>query len=397
MITITPNSGFFNGVEFFNYSQYNIVVTDQCGIETEIIEDYDRAPSHQRGKVVVRVTKVVDPRRVTIPSKQPRYQIDAQFLETFSAQVKEKVSRICGMGMDRIESKETIQVEMTIDMSNVKTVTQSHFFGFSVRAEKNKQTSDSVDNATSDIKKYFIPAIEELDKKGENYDDIVKTVSAVRLVDSKGMIGDLWTSVFGTPARVIANKRSKLDDGLYITAGLEFEHVAYIPIETLDTKTLLGLNLHKTKLEAQQHSTGEFTIGMMTRLDKIRKENRELDGKVQRANETITEMKAKQTLEAQKTATTISDIKIKNHNDLRKQGGVINDLKRTNNRMIDDSIRARTEHREEIQDLKRNYDKVLDELKENKKTNVVLDIFRTVGSFLGYLSGAAKLFAQLCF
>lgn len=394
---VSPNSGFFNGVEFINYSQFNIVITDQCGIETEISEDYDRAPTHSRGKVIVRVTKIVDPRKITIPSKQARYPIDVEFIEEFSTKVKEMASRNNNMSMYHIDAKDTIQVEMAIDFNSVNDIIKSHFFGFSVRAEKNKQVDEAMDNATSDIKKFFIPAIEEMDRASASYDDIAKTITAVRLVDSKSQLGDLWTTSFGTPVQVLAAKRSKLDDGLYITAGVNFEHVAYIPLESLDAKTLMSLNLHKTKLDAQKHSTGEFTTDTLARLNKVHKENRDNLSKLESANATIAQLNAKQMLEAQKNATTVSDLKVKNHNELRKQGAIIDDLKRSNVRLVDESVRIRQDHRDELKDLKRGYERTIDELKENKKTNVVLDVFRTVGSFLQYLSGAAKLFAQLCF
>lgn len=397
IVNMAPESGFFNGVEFINYSQLNIVVTDQCGIGTEIGEDYDRAPSHYRGKVVVRVTKIVDPRRVTIPSKQARYPIDIQFIEEFETKVKERASQVSNLGMSNIRSMDTIQLEMAIDFNNINDVIKSHFFGFSIRAERNRTTGDVMDTATSDIKKYFIPTIEEMDRASANHDDVSKTVSAVRLIDSKQQIGDLWTTTFGTPVQILAAKESKLDDGLYITAGVDFEHVAYVPLETLDSKTLMSLNLHKTKLDAQKHSTGEYTADTMAALIKARKENRELSLKVTKVTADIDEMKAKQMLEAQKNATTISDLKNKGYTEAHKQGLAIEELKRVNNRMIDESIRTRNDHRDEVKELKRTYDRTIDELKDNKKTNVVLDVFRTVGSFLQYISGAAKLFAQLCF
>lgn len=387
---------FFNGIEFINYSINNIIVSDPVGIEVEIPSIYDNAPSMQlRGKVVIRITKWVDPKMVKLPTKIPRYDIDKRLLDRFQDKLETALERQRSSGFDILRAPETIQVEESIDFESIDQIVQSHYFGFTIRAEKNKNFKDVYDNPENDVKKYFIPTIEELDRHSINYDEIKRTVCAVRLIDKESIIGDLWTTIFGTVSKIPGSKESKLEDGIYITAGLNFEYALHIPLGKLTEKNLIELNLHKTKIEAQKHSTGEFTKEILEKFTRVSKENKELGTKLEKAKLNITDLNNKLTLGEFKTATTINDLKEKNHNEVRKQGKMIDELKRNNNRLTDENLRLKNAYTDELKDIRKNHQNELYKLNENRTTNTILDVFKGFGIVLTGLVGAAKFFSAI--
>lgn len=308
--TPSRNSVIVEGIEYFNYTNQDIVITDRLGIEMEILRQEGRPERlEDRGKVIARVTRLVDPRRVNIPNTDSQLECDRAFLVAFKEKIQQLKGRITPYVSETDQIKMTVQIEMTFDFYDHRTVHKSNLLGITIRETMNMVEKTHGDNPIGYINDCIVKDLEEIDHEADNYTDKgIRTLFSARLIDNTNRVGTLWTSGFGTLTRIIPVKDEEQQDGLYLAGGLRLEHKQFIPIEDLlDPKKLLGLNLHATEREAKKHATGEYTASVMSEKDKFRKENNDLKAEQKKLINKIDDLEMKTRVEKINRAT--SDFK----------------------------------------------------------------------------------------
>lgn len=294
--THARNVPIVEGIEYFNYSNYDVIVTDRLGIEMEILKCTDRPERlEDRGKVIVRVTRAVDPRRVSIPSLEAQLQCDREYLEHFSTRVEQLKKSIGPYEPETNQIRMVVQVEMRFDFISPNATARSNLLGITIRETSNVVEKSHGDNPMGYIHSQMVKELTEIDEEDDKgIDKGIRTLFSARLIDNKNRIGVLWTSAFGGITRIIPVKDEEQADGLYLAGGLRLEHKEYITLDDLtDPKRRLALNLHSTELEARKHSTGEFTSSIIIEKDKLKKENKELKVENGKLSGKITDLESK--------------------------------------------------------------------------------------------------------
>lgn len=304
------NSPIVEGIEYFNYSNQDVTVTDRLGIEMEILKQDGRPERlEDRGKVIVRVTRLVDPRRVNISNTDSQLECDKKFLIAFKENIEKMRGRITPFTPQCDQTKMTVQIEMSFDFLDHRAVHKSNLLGITIRETMNVVEKTHGDNPIGYIKDCVVKDLEEIDYEADNYTNKgIRTLFSARLIDNQNRIGRLWTSGFGNVTSIIPVKDEEQQDGLYLAGGLRLEHKQFIPIEELlDPKKLLGLNLHITERDAKKHSTGEYTLSVITEKDKIKKECNDLKIEQKKLTSKIDDLEYKTRVEKINRAT--SDFK----------------------------------------------------------------------------------------
>lgn len=267
------------GIEYFNYSSHDIIVTDRLGIEMEILRCTERPERlEDRGKVIVRVTRVLDPRRVQIPSLEAQLECDREYLKVFAKRIEELKARIGIYEPETNQVRMTVQTEIRFDFLTSQSTARSNLLGITIRETSNISEKTHGNNPLGYIAGTIVKELEEIDELADvGMDKGIRTLFSARLIDNQNRVGTLWTSAFGGLSRIIPVIDEEQQEGLYLAGGLRLQHKQFIPIEDLaDPKKLLGLNLHATERDARKHSTGEYTASIIIERDKIKKENKEL-------------------------------------------------------------------------------------------------------------------------
>jgi hypothetical protein len=267
------------GIEYFNYTSHDIIITDRLGVEMELLRQEGRPERlEDRGKVIVRVTRLVDPRRVTVPTVESQLKCDQDFLIEYKEKVEAMRKRVTPYSSETDQTRLTVQVEMHFDFLEYRTTHKSNLLGITIRETTNLVEKSHGDNPIGYIRDQISKELEEIDHEADGYTDKgIRTLFSARLIDSHNRIGTLWTSGFGSLTKIIAVQDEEQQDGLYLAGGLRLQHQQFIPIEDLlDPKKLLGFNLHYTERDAKKHSTGEFTTSVMSENDKLKKETKDL-------------------------------------------------------------------------------------------------------------------------
>lgn len=288
------------GIEYFNYSNHDIIITDRLGIEMEVLRCTERPERlEDRGKVIVRVTRAIDPRRVQVPSLEAQLQCDREYLEVFAKQVKELKSKIGIYEPETNQVRMITQIEMRFDFLTPQATARSNLLGITIRETSNIVEKSHGDGPMGYIANTIVKELEEVDELAdEGKDKGIRTLFSGRLIDNQNRIGTLWTSAFGGISRIIPVQDEEQTDGLYLAGGLRLEHKQFIPIEhLLDPKKLLALNLHATEREARKHSTGEYTASIIIERDKIKKENKELHTETKKLNAKVEDLENKAMVE----------------------------------------------------------------------------------------------------
>jgi hypothetical protein len=277
--TPSRKAAIVEGIEYFNYTSHDITITDRLGIEMEILRQEGRPERlEDRGKVIARVTRLVDPRRVTVPNMESQLQCDQDFLIEYKKKVEALRDKVSPYSSETDQTRMTVQVEMRFDFLEFKTIHKSNLLGITVRETTNLVEKSHGDNPMGYIKNVILKELDQVDHEADSYTNKgIRTLFSARLIDNHNRVGVLWTSGFGSLTKIIPVIDEEQKDGLYLAGGLRLQHQRFIPIEELlDPKKRLEFNLHDTEREAKKHSTGEFTISVMSERDKIKKENNDL-------------------------------------------------------------------------------------------------------------------------
>lgn len=308
--TPSRTSPIIEGIEYFNYTNHDITITDRLGIEMEILKGTERPERlEDRGKVIVRVTRLVDPRRVNVPSTESQLECDHKYLIAFKDKIEKLKNNVSPYTSEYDQIRMTIQIEMEFDFLNQKTIHKSNLLGITLRETSNVDNKTYGANPIGYINDCIVNDLEGIDNEADNYTDKgIRTLFSARLIDNENRIGTLWTSGFGALTRIIPVMDEEQQDGLYLAGGLRLEHKQFIPItDLLDPKKLLGLNLHVTERDAKKHSTGEYTISVMSDNEKLKKERTDLKIEQKKLVTKVDELEVKARIEKLNRAT--SDFK----------------------------------------------------------------------------------------
>lgn len=271
---------YVEGIEYFNYTDFDITVTDKLGVECEILRSDERpARLEDRGKVIVRITRLIDPRRVRVPSTDAQLAADRMYLESFKEAVDHaRKNRIGLYESEHNQIRVPCQAEIRLDFYLQNTVVKSNLLGITVRATNNIVDKSHGNTPEGYINDVILNELKEADEQAdEGKDKGIRTLFSARLIDNHNRVGTLWTTGFGEVTRIIPVKDEEQAEGLYLAGGLGLAHKEFIPIEELiQPKRMLGLNVHRTEIDARKFGLGEFTISVMTERDKIRKECKDL-------------------------------------------------------------------------------------------------------------------------
>lgn len=269
------------GIEYFNYSDFDVVITDKLGIELEILRSDSRPERlEDRGKIIARVTRLVDPRRVNVPTTDARLSVDRDYLVSFKRSLEYQRARISDYTPESVQMRLAVQAELRFNFFTPTTIEKSNLLGISIRASSNRSAQQSPDTPLGYIQDVMLDELREVDAEDdEGKNRGIRTLFSARLIDNTNRVGALWTSSFGTTTRVIPVKDEEQTEGLYLAGGLGLSQKEFIPLDDLmEPKKLASLNLHRTELDAKRHSTGEYTTSVITERDKLRKENKDLKG-----------------------------------------------------------------------------------------------------------------------
>lgn len=274
--SLTP---YVEGIEYFNYSDFDITITDKLGIEIEILRASARPERlEDRGKVIARVTRLVDPRRVSVPSTDALLPVDQVYLETFKDALEIQKKRIALYESEHTQIRVPVQAEIRLDFYVQNTVTKSNLLGITVRATNNIVEKSYGDTPDGYINNIIIPELREVDETAdEGKDKGIRTLFSARLIDNNNRLGTLWTSGFGEVTRIIPVKDEEQEEGLYLAGGLGLKYKRFVSVEELmDSKKMISLNVHRTELDAKKNSLGDYTVSVIADKDKIKKENVDL-------------------------------------------------------------------------------------------------------------------------
>lgn len=271
---------YVEGIEYFNYTDFDITITDKLGVECEVLRSDERpARLEDRGKVIIRVTRLIDPRRVRVPSTDAQLAADRMYLESFKAAVDHaRENRIGAYESEHNQIRVPCQAEIRLDFYLQNTVAKSNLLGITIRATNNIVDKSHGNTPEGYINDIMMQELKEVDEKADGGTDKgIRTLFSARLIDNHNRVGTLWTTGFGEVTRIIPVKDEEQAEGLYLAGGLGLEHKEFIPIEELiQPKRMLGLNIHRTEIDARKFGLGEYTITVMTERDKIRKECKDL-------------------------------------------------------------------------------------------------------------------------
>lgn len=294
------NTPYVEGVEYFNYTDYDIVVTDQMGVEIELLRSNERpARLEDRGKVIARVTRLVDPRRVNIPSTDAILAADRMYLDSFKQSVERQRASIGEWVSEHDQIRSACQAEVRMDFHTVESVVKSNLLGITVRATSNFVRKSHGNTPEGFINDVMVPELERADAIADGGKEKgVRTVFSARLIDNHNRTGTLWTSAFGEVTRINPVKDEEQKEGLYLAGGIGLHIKHFIPIhELMEPKRLLSLNLHLTEIEARRHNLGDHTISVTTERDKARKETNDIKTENKKLSAKIEELEAKATIE----------------------------------------------------------------------------------------------------
>lgn len=291
---------YVEGIEYFNYSDFDITITDRLGIEIEILRSDERpARLEDRGKVIARITRLVDPRRVSVPSTDAQLAADQMYLESFKASVEQQLARIGVYESEHTQLRMACQAEVRLDFYLQNTVVKSNLLGITVRATSNIVDKSHGNTPEGYINDVMLPELREADEQSDDRENKgIRTLFSARLIDNNNRVGTLWTSGFGQTTRVIPVKDEEQEEGLYLAGGLGLRNKLFVPIdELMDPKRMLGLNIHRTELDANKYSVGEYTISVMTERDKARKESNDLRTENKKLTAKIDDLETKASVE----------------------------------------------------------------------------------------------------
>lgn len=342
---------YVEGIEYFNYSDFDVTITDKLGIEIEILRA-ERAPERleDRGKIIVRVTRLVDPRRVNVPSVEALLPADREYLKLFKESVDAQKKRIKEYESEHTQVRTPIQSELVLDFYLQNTIARSNLLGITIRATNNfveKTHGNTPDGYINDV---IVPELKVIDEEADDgIDKGIRTLYSARLIDNHNRLGTLWTSGFGQVTRIIPVNDKEQEEGLYLAGGLGLQYKQFVSMEELmDPKRLLGLNIHRTEFDAKKNSLGEYTLSVITDKDKIKKENGDLRSENKKLNAKVEDLEFKMTIEKVNRA----------HSDF-KQTRVLESIKE--NKPLDDMVGI------------------------NKLVNMIVGNIKSIMAFVGFL------------
>lgn len=294
------NTPFVEGIEYYNYSDYDIVITDRLGVEIELLRSEERpARLEDRGKVIARVSRIVDPRRVNIVSTDAILAADRMYLESFKQSVERQRASIGDWVSEHDQLRCICQGEVRMDFHRAGDVVKCNLLGITVRASNNRTAKTLGNTPEGFINETIIPELVRADEIADNGKERgTRTLFSARLIDNHNRVGSLWTSGFGEVSKIIPVRDEEQKEGLYLAGGLNLSLKLFVPIdELMDPKRLLSLNLHLTEIEARRYNLGDHVTSVTTERDKARKEARDLRTENKKLSDKINDLESKATVE----------------------------------------------------------------------------------------------------
>uniref|UniRef100_A0AAU8L100 Uncharacterized protein n=1 Tax=Pantoea phage Survivor TaxID=3232176 RepID=A0AAU8L100_9CAUD len=287
------HSPYMNAVEYFNYSNRDITLVDKLGCETELLRRSENPfDIGDRGYIVIRVTRLVDPRRVVVPETGANNEIDQIFLHEFRNKVLERREQIIEGTSGYNQCKMIIQFEIRLKPESRNINYKSELLGIFIKESEDYSVTPHVATPDGFINRVMVPDLIEMDKKDdEGKEKGIRTICSARLIDNNKRVGTLWTNMFGTATKIEPVKDEEQQEGLYLAGGHNLEIKRFIPIaQLLEPKALIEFGLFITELECKKNSTGEYTASVITERDKTKKENRSLRDENSKLSQKVTVM-----------------------------------------------------------------------------------------------------------
>lgn len=411
----TPGRGLSISTEVVNNTIGNIVVTNTgIGAEFVAISNYeDEYNFSLKNKILVRVSIDGDPRKINFLEGEIHNPFDRYIREQLRDKIKADLYPEEGKNTqpnhfvmldDRKHYESHYTIDIMLEPLKLGETFESKMFSIHIRREEDVEKRPSVSGPMSDIKEAFIPALienESVSEKGE--DNGIRTISAIRLVDSKNLIGDLWTNVFGKPTEVRAVRASKLQDGLYIASGYCFGHVEFVPLEDLmlDNK-LIHYGLFKTKREADNNAVGEYVKTVIARNTDLFKHNTNLIKENKTLSDTNVNLDKKVRDLDSELKTVKGELKAKVTSLETKHARAIDDLKSQNAHLTKVMETMKSDHRRELSETVSRYDwdkrKTMERYEQDVKRikeNGILDLLGNVGRVLAGFVASITGFVRL--
>ena len=281
--TWTPDrtSPYMNAVEYFNYTNRDITIVDDLGCETEVLRRNDSAMDfgfEDRGYIVIKVTRLIDPRRVKVSDNRAKHFVDQEYLDKLREEIERHKSAFTEGVPESNQWKHMVQFTIHLKPEGNVINYKSDLLGVVIKESEDYSTRTFEATPEGYIKNVMVPDLAELDAKDDGGEDKgVRTICSARLVDNDRRVGTLWTNMFGTATKVEPVKDERQKEGLYLAGGHHLEIKLFISIEELlEPKVLMKYGLFQTELECKKNSTGDYTTTVITERDKTKKENRSL-------------------------------------------------------------------------------------------------------------------------
>lgn len=296
----SSDTPYVEGVEYYNYTDFDVTITDRLGVEIELLR-LDKTPDYlgHRGMVVARVTRLVDPRRVNVPSTDASLDVDRLFLESFKKEVERRRGLFGPYIPEKEQTRVWLQVEMELPIRAQTSVQRSNLLGITIRTTSNVVDKSHGDTPDGYIRDTIIPELREADyASDEGIEKGTRTLFSARLIDNNNRIGTLWTTGFGEVTKIIPIKDEEQQEGLYLAGGYLLAHKEFIPIEELlEPKRMLSLNVHQTEIDARKFGLGEHTISVIAEREKVKKEKNDLKTENKKLQVKIEDLEDKAKLE----------------------------------------------------------------------------------------------------
>lgn len=367
-------------VDYFNYRDTPVLLRFNNGINVTVKPSEEEAclNTNHRDKLILQLSfKTTDAREIRFSDNPPPKELDRYIIKLLKDTIAETMEARGFYGIAPIIER---QYQIVIDLnSNNEFSVVSDLLGVEITLEDELIERFNVANTA-----VFIKEFEQLENGTKEFSNKeTRTIAGIKLIDRKGKVGKLWTTIFGKVCQIEAITTSGLEDGLYILAGKNFERVTVYSLDELTESFLKENNLHFSRMEAISGCTNKVVQDQLKDYQNIKGKLKEANSKVEKLENDIAEQKRIANVVKANHEFEIMDLKQKQWNEVSNLNNKINDLRTEKAALADDNKQLKREYKEDLNIERQKNEKRLSELKDSQKTNTILDVLKSIAAVAG--------------
>lgn len=366
--------------DYFNYGDTPVLLRFNSGINVTVKPSDEDAclNANHRGKLILQLSfKTTDAREMKFSDDLPPKELDRYIIKLLKDTINGAMEVRGFHGVAPIVER---QYQIVIDLNtNNEFSVVSDLLGVEITLEDELIERFNVANTA-----VFIKEFEQLENGTKEFSNKeTRTIAGIKLIDRKGKVGKLWTTIFGKVCQIEAITTSGLEDGLYILAGKNFERVTVYNLDELTESFLKENNLHFSRMEAISGCTNKVIQEQLKDYQAIKGKLKEANLKVGKLENDLAEQKRIANVTKANHDFEIMDLKQKQWNEVSNLNNKINDLRNEKAALADDNKQLRREYKEDLNIERQRNEKKLSELKDSQKTNTILDVLKSIAAVAG--------------